>query len=294
MQSSSPRIATYLYTANLLRRNPNAEIWNSDIEHYVGEGLWKAYDSLRREASLRFGISELEIGVSDLRVIEMKVDNHAVSSIEGFTGKSVQITYLITLSPKAMIESVKGEYEEGSVRAYLAARSLKAESVIYADSREEKTSIFGVFPNKTAHLIDCPWGKADILSAIGNSFGSDDRSVNEIIYSRFLNGETAEKMGEKMKRLFLSSFQTFINSLSSVLVNIRSLAGAKTPAFLFAAAGSPQFLFEKRFSIGDKRVKINPIRISDSAAREFVESKSVRYAGWNQIARLRMGWLINK
>src|SRR3989344_3128197 len=290
--SSLPKFATYFFTASLNRKNPNAQISVVDVGNNVSEGLWKAFNELRRDASVKLGISELELGISDIKIIGIRIDGHRVFNAEGFTGKAMQITYLMTLAPKGELVSLRGFFDSGTVRAFMAAEATRAPNAIYAEQGNTSTSIFTVMPHKTAHVTDSPWGGDASALALGQILASDDMSANKILYSRFLAGAVSAAVLRKMARAFFSSFQIFINSISAVLINSKIAVAGKAPAILFSGHDLPMPAYERNFAFGGKRAKIRQISVPDQDLSDFISARESAPHTLNEIARLRIGWLI--
>ena len=283
--------ATYFHSSNVLRKNFTSPITQLDVENHVAEALWRAYDSLRREAVLRLNILELDLGICDIRVMGMGVDGNKVINIEGFEGRTVQITLMITLCSKADAEKLTGSYESGAVKAKLLSDRANSENLIYAEPYRGSTSIFSAISGSVAHAIDCPWAASTAASALGSAFGADDK-VGELIYSRLLNNQTSEAVGSRLGKIFGASFQTLINGIGSVAVAKRvANAGHQVIAMNLPL---PSAVNNKNFSFGRKRAKIMKADIQEGEAEDFINRHERLYSLINETARRRVKWLIYK
>ena len=290
----SPKFATYFHSSNVLRKNFTSPITPLDVENHIAEALWRAYDSLRREAALRLNILELDLGICDIRVIGMGVDGNKVMSIEGFDGRTVQITLMITLCSKADAEKLLGSYETGVVKAKLFAERSKSENIIYAEPANNSTSIFSAVSGSISHAIDCPWSPADAAGALGNAFGANNKQskIGELIYSRLLSGQTSEAVSSRLNKIFGQSFQTLINGIGSVAIK-KTVAGAGNPVMALNLP-LPESVNNKNFVFGRKKAKIVKADMSEKEAADFISKKEAQYTSFNEGARRRVKWLINK
>lgn len=290
--SENTKFATYFYSVNSIRQKHWTPITLNELENYVAEGLWKAYDSLRREASVRLNVPEIDLGICDIKIVGMSVDEHKVVNAEGFEGRSIQIRFMLTICRREDVEKMRGSYEYGVVKANLLGEKIKSKSLIYAESRENRTAIFSSFSGKALHKTDCPWGVGDAISSLGKLFGSDNMEVNKLIYSRLAYQSVSPSMSNKLQKTFLSSFRVLINGISASVSSSAS-ASSGTPDVILNTSLLPEFIKKKNFIFGRKKAKMNQSDISNKDVVDFISKKESVYPELNEVAERRVRWLIN-
>lgn len=295
--SETDKFATYFNSVNTIRKKRQTEITQTELENYVAESLWRAYDSIRREASARLNTPEIDLGICNIKIAGMKVDNHKVVNAVGFSGRAVQITFMITVCKKNHAEDSAGyygSYDVGVVKAFALGEKLKSNSLIYAESGEDRTSIFSSFSGKAFRITNCNWGIENAVSALGKVFASDDEEVNKLVYLRLAYGNVSAPISNKLQKTFLSSFKTLVNGLSKA-VKGSAPASSGIPDVVLNASLLPEFIQKKNFIFGRKKAKMKQgdESITDREAVRFIKSKESIYEDLNEVARRRVRWLIN-
>ena len=290
-ETNSQDISTTFYSEAILRPEKHLPITETDLENYVAESAWKAFDKSRAEIAKRLATSELNLTLREVIVVGMKIDGHRVLNPVGFSGKEIEITVLITVSKKSFMGAVVPNSYEGAVLSSytLTEESDNGTSAIYVEFSGDKTNIFAKTPKKTSYIGSLEWGEKDLLKTIGDMFLAD-QDVSREILQRFLTNEVSDIVAEKISKVFYQEFKAFILSLSELALKTTGLKKSELSGIFMNASFLPQDVYGRTFLFNSKRVRIKGI--SETAkAQDFLKDKVKLYGNLNEAVMRRMKWV---
>lgn len=281
------RAVTIFSTVKIMREHPTQALTPVDLENYISQAVWKFYNDCRSEAADRLGKSEMDLFMTDARVVGVKIDGHQVINPSGFTGRELEIKLCISMLGEKMADGLG--VEGGSIRAHMLTHAEDIAHGYYVEVEEEKSHLFGITNERIAHLNSFDWGRQNIDKAIRERLGIDS-DVAYSIYHQYANGKVSEKMDRFVGRAFWLSFGEFINAL---LMNVRNEGGLKfkevPPVYVSTGFVLPDQVFRKRYPLGKKHISLK--KISKLDIENFLEDGIHGvYEELNELAKRRIKW----
>ena len=301
----SKSAVTVFKSVRIARSNPREELTPVDLENLLAQALWRSFDQLRNDAAARLQVNEVDLLLADARVVGIRIDGHQVLSPEGFTGREIELQLCLTIVRRDKLPGNGGMvFEEGSVRAYLTAAKAKEIEIIYVDSGDDITTVFGVAPGLTSYIGEFKWGRNDLVEAFAAGFGTA-AEVGNALYLRYAAHEISPRVRKKFDEIFRSSFGTFVNGLTMAVRNSieprlteskpkahRRAAGAsRLPAIYVRSFLLPGAVWGKNFTVGNRKVKFMPAPEVD--LNEFAgDGRGEIYGELDRLAKRRIKWLM--
>ncbi len=294
-------ISTFFSTALLKREKPASPITETDLENYIIEAIWKVFDKSRLEIASRSDMSEFDLVLKDARVMGFKIDGYKVLNPEGFTGKTLEVLTMVTITKKGfgVLKSLdfKSGVEEGSLKAYLLSQRLEGKPLIFVEPGNASTTIFAATPKKVSRIGEVGWGRENILKAIRDFFHIDeeaDKSAAEKIYKRFINHELSPGILGKLDNIFKSSFRDLMAGIVNISRDTKELLSIDNIFMSISdSLAFPEDLYSRKFLFNDKRAKIS--KVDDSSYSEnllgFLDEKDRSYKRYNDMAKTRIKWI---
>jgi hypothetical protein len=308
---NSHSAATIFKSITIARPNPREELSATDLENHLAQAIWKCFDRLRSDASARLQVNETDLILADARVMGIKVDGHEVINPEGFIGREIELSLLLTLVRRDRIPAVGAHaFEEGSVRAHASAATNNLRELIYVVSGNDITTVFRVSPAETGYLTEFVWGKNDLIKAVAAEFGADEETANGL-YLKYAGGGASAHVAKKFDEIFHRVFGTFINGLTmavrgSVAPHLteagkkhgsyseksnRLRAQTRLPAIYLQSFILPAFAWSRHFHLGDRNIKL--IMAPEVGIDRFLGDESAGpYGELNRLAKRRIRWLM--
>ena len=301
----SKSAVTVFKSVRIARSNPREELTPVDLENLLAQALWRSFDQLRNDAAARLRVNEVDLLLTDARVVGIRIDGHQVLSPEGFTGREIELQLCLTIVRRDKLPGNGGMvFEEGSVRAYLTAAKAKEIEIIYVDSGDDITTVFGVAPGLTSYIGEFKWGRNDLVKAFAAGFGTA-AEVGNALYLQYAAHEISPRVRKRFDEIFRSSFGTFVNGLTMAVRNSieprlteskpkahRRAAGAsRLPAIYVRSFLLPGAVWGKNFTVGDRKVKFMPAPEVD--LNEFAgDGRGEIYGELDRLAKRRIKWLM--
>jgi len=283
------KAVTIFSTVRIVREHPTRTLTPVDLENYISQAVWKFYNECRDEASDRLDKNEMDLVMSDARVVGVKIDGHQVINPSGFTGRELEIKLCISMTTKEVGEEDL-VVEGGSVRAHMLCDGEDLDRAYYIEIGEGKTHIFGVDSSKIAHLNGFEWGRENIDQAIRKRLDLD-ADVDYSIYEQFAADSVSEKMNRFLGRAFWNTFGEFTNAL---LMNVRNNGGLKfkevPPVYINADFVLPEQVFRKHYSFGKKKIRLQKPTGNLDVDLFLRDGLHGIYEELNQLARRRIKW----
>ncbi len=289
----------------ILRTNPREELTSVDLENILAQALWKSFDRLRGGAAERLQTDEVDLLLTDARVIGIKIDGHRVHNPEGFTGREIELTLCLTIVRRDKLPAEGGEiFEEGSVRAYLTAIETNKDGMIYVDSGSDLTTVFLVAPELTSYLGEFGWGQNDLVRAFTSGLDTA-AETGKALYLQYAGGGASPRVTKRLDEIFYNSFGTFVNGITMAIRNSfeprltgsgsgrgrSALVKEQLPAVYLRSFILPESVWSKNFFLGDRKTRFMPAPEVDLVGFIDDNQNSV-YGELNRLARRRIKWLM--
>ena len=274
--------------------NPRQEIGLTDLENYISQAIWKTFDQCRNEAAARLEVNEVDLLLTDARVMEIRIDGHPVINPHGFTGSKLDVILAITMVKRdKFIEEADIILEGGSVRAHLLAKGENLSDAIYIEVKDDATTFFRITPHRTAYLSEFDWGEKELTKLLKEELGLRADQTAQAIYLRYIKEELSEKAAKKVNKIFHDAFGTFVNGGVMTLKNfLKPRSDKLPPIYLKSFFPLPEDVYKKRYAFNGK--KIHFLNTSNNLALQDFVSDHIHsvYEELNGLAKRRIKWLM--
>jgi hypothetical protein len=288
----SKSAATIFSAVVVERDNPTEELGPIDLENHISQAIWKIFDRCRSEAAERLQVNEVDLLLTDARVLRVRIDGHEVINPHGFTGRQLEVLLMITMVRRdKFVAEDAFMLEGGSVRAYLLSKQLNLERAVYIEIEKRLTTLFAIMPERISYLNEFEWGSEKIKEAIANELGVADEVAWQL-YLRYAANEVSAKVLKKMEQIFYDVFNIFVSGDIMSLKNFLHFAAINPPPiYVKGFFPLPESVFRKRFAFNQKRIRF--LAAPDFSLAEFVNDDIHRiYQELNQLAKRRIKWLM--
>ncbi len=282
------KAVTIFSTVKITREHPTQALTPVDLENHISQAVWKFYNDCRGEAAERLNKSEMDLVMTDARVVGVKIDGHQVINPSGFTGRELEIKLCISMTGEKNNESVG--VEGGSIRAHILSHSEDIDHGYYIEIKEDMSHIFSITDEKIAHLNSFNWGRQNLDKAVRDKLDLDN-DVAYSIYAQYADGKVSEKMDRFLGRIFWASFGEFVNAL---LMNVRNEGALKLkevpPVYVSADFILPEQIFRRRYPLGKKYISLkkSPTKLDIEGFLE--DGIHGIYEDLNELAKRRIKW----
>jgi len=282
------KAVTIFSTVKITREHPTQALTPVDLENHISQAVWKFYNDCRSEAADRLGKSEMDLIMTDARVVGVKIDGHQVINPSGFTGRELEVKLCISMTGERGSEGVP--VEGGSIRAHILSGSEDIKRGYYIEMDDDQSHIFSITDNRVAHVNSFNWGRLNIDKAIRGKLDLDNEAAY-LIYTKYADGKVSEKMDRFLGRAFWGSFNEFMNAL---LMNVRNEGALKLKevplVYIKANFILPEQVFHKRYSLGKKSVSLKRVSIKFDIEGFLEDGIHGIYEDLNELARRRIKW----
>ncbi len=297
--SIDPVYGTAVYSSRVSSRDKqNEEITEAEIESAITSAIWKMFDDERKKFAAKHNISELDVVLTDVRVLYIKLDGAAVQNPIGFKSRTIEVGLVETMVTRDLSEDIenhtprKGEVsftlENNSACAWAMKRDSKNKEFIFANVTKEKTYLYhaddkdGLYP-----LGEIGWGSDRVFEGVA-SFMQVGADTAKRIVSNYAN----EEMSQDLKKFFRPSlsglFEDFFKEMTATSLNVKikkplvyvmceDLTDLETDAISY-----PRTL--------PLKIEFLPF-VSDKEIVHYEYGKSSIDDCFNRIAKRRMKWL---
>lgn len=290
----SKSAVTIFSLVTIPRDNPRQELGLTDLENYISQAIWKTFDQCRSEAAARLEVNEVDLLLTDARVMEIRIDGHPVINPQGFTGSRLEVILAITMVKRdKFIEEADIILEGGSVRAHLLAKGENLSDAVYIEVKDNATTFFHITSHRTAYLSEFDWGERELIKLLKEELGLATDQTAQAIYLRCIQGELGEKATKKVNKIFHDAFSTFVNGGVMTLKNfLKPRSDKLPPIYLKSFFPLPTSVYRKRYDFNGKKIRFLNIS-NDLALQDFVgDSIHSAYEELNELAKRRIKWLM--
>ncbi|MEX2054456.1 MAG: hypothetical protein WD883_02860 [Candidatus Colwellbacteria bacterium] len=283
------RAVTIFSTVKIVRDHPTKALTPVDLENHISQAVWRFYNECREEAADRLGKGEMDLVLSDVRIVGVKIDGHQVINPSGFTGRELEVKLCISMTAE-QTSAQEMMVEGGSVRAHILSNEDDLDKAYYVEIGERRSHIFLIDENKIGYLNGFDWGREHIDRAIRERLDLDlDASYR--IYEKFSTGEVSDKMHRFVGKAFWDTFNGFMNAL---LMNIRNDGALKfkevPPVYINAQFSLPEQVFRKHYDFGKKKFRLQEPSVELDLNLFLKDGIHGIYEELNQLARRRIKW----
>jgi hypothetical protein len=288
----SKSAVTIFSSIKISRDNPREELGMVDLENCISQAIWKLFDTSRSEAAERLRINEVDLLLTDARVMQMKIDGHQIINPHGFTGKELEVLLAVTMVKRDSFLEESNPFEGGVVRAYLLGKEIGCKKALYIELGKKWTTLFLVQPSHISYLSEFEWGLENVIDALKGELGVSDNASRDI-YLRFTEGLVSDHIAKTLEKIFYKAFGEFINGVTLNINNSPDLRSGKAfPMYLRPFFPVPESVYTKRFSFDGKSAKF--LTVGDIVDLQLFVDDEVHeiYRELNELAKRRIKWLM--
>lgn len=288
-----PEEAATLFSAvQIVRETPHVELGMAELENQISEAIWQLFDRARGEAALRFGVNEVDVLLTDARIMGVKIDGHQVLNPHGFNGKTLELSLVITMVKRESFVPSAYLLEGGSVRAYLLAKKHGVDRALYFEVAPSRTAMYVVEPSKISYADGFKWGTGHAVGSVVDELEVSEPAAEEI-YRRYVTGEVSPHVKKKLDDVFFGAFSDFVRGAASGIESVMQGGSRKLPPlYLQSLSPIPNDVHERRFALGKRRVSFQKAEGIGDLADFLKDEVHSTYAELNQLASRRIRWLM--
>lgn len=268
------------------------EVGLTDLENYISQAIWKTFDHCRREAAERLQVDEVDLLLTDARVIEIRIDGHSVINPHGFTGKEIDVILALTMVRRdKFVEEADIILEGGSVRAHLLAKNEELGDALYVEIKDNTTTIFQIGSDRISYLHEFGWGENHLLDLLKEELALKDEASAKGVHRLYAEDNLSERAGKTIDRIFYNAFTRFVKEGVEAM-RFASAAKKLPPIYLKSFFPLPTSVYRKRFNAYGTQIRFLP-PAADYAIENFVnDSIHSVYNELNHLAKRRIKWLM--
>lgn len=288
----SDSAVTIFSFVEIARKNPNEDLGMLDLQNYISQAIWKFFDSSRSGVAERLGVDESDMLLTDARIMGIKIDGHRVVNPQGFAGRKLEIFLETTMVRRDKFVDNAHLFEGGSIRAYMLAKKLDFEDIIYVEVRDTTTTIFVSGKNGITYMDSFEWGGRNLVDSIERELEVLPFTADGI-YTKHANGMVSENVAKRLDKIFYNTLEEFVNGVTEIMKSYLGSRKKNVPSVhLRTFFPVPEGVYRKRFPFGDKRIRFLS-SIGESELNVFVEDEIHDvYSELNDLARRRIKWLM--
>lgn len=289
VELDSREAVTLFSSIEVVRSNPREELGSAELENQISEAIWQLYNAKRTEVAPRLGVGEVDVLLTDARVMGVKIDGHSVFNPRGFSGSKLEFFLAITMVKRESFTPSAYILEGGGVRAYLLARKAGVDEGLYFEIGRSRAAMYSIHPLSISHVADFDWGIDSAVVAVQEAFGVGERAASEI-YMRYARGEVSKHVCQELESVFYGAFSGFVKDIADELrgLSIKKLS----PMYLRSHAPIPKSIYEKRFVVSRRRITFRSVETGGDLADFINDDIHTVYAELNQLAKRRIRWLM--
>ncbi len=230
--SINPTNGTAVYSSRLSNRDKqNEEITEAEIESAITSAIWKMFDDERKKFAIRQNMSELDVVLTDVRVLYIKLDGGVVPNPLGFKAKVIEVGLVETLVTRTLSEDINAKMpkrgdtsfilENASACAWALKRDSKSKEFIFANVTPSKTHLYHSDDKDGLYSLgDVSWGSDKIFAGL-SSFLNVSADTAKKILNHYANEEMSQDMRKFLRPNISGLFEEFFKEMTATSLNVK-------------------------------------------------------------------------
>ncbi|MEX0690120.1 MAG: hypothetical protein WD471_00625 [Candidatus Paceibacterota bacterium] len=289
------------------RDNPENPINSSELDNLVFKGLWNFLDSYRGWSSDKMEISDLDMTLANIEILNIYIDSHNVVNPLGVKGKSFSIKVRGTFIPRDIL-SFFSEFKFFNKNLLIIEKSsaissfLNDKEGLVVNCDDFETNIFKNSKSEVKFIKRSKWGLSNVIKKVSKLLSISSKE-SLLVMDKYFEDEVSSNfkkyLNDKLSKTF-KDFQKIIESLpkgkKQVLINVPepilsqiNIKGVKVKHIDFES-----ILNSKGFNviIKDKESIIKSANKDYLALMGFCLFSSPHNESLNSILQRRSKWLV--
>lgn len=277
-----PRLATTVHaSAKIIRDNGRKVIDEADLDNLVSQAVWQVFDRYRAWSANKMSVDELDLLLVDVKIRNLKIDNHRVLNPLGFPAKTVEVFLSQTFTSREFFETIRALLpqnhlalisEMGVVGCEALSRIEKKDGFVLADFAQSKSDLYlslgnEYFPEKIVYLDSFNLGRRDLYANFGKYF-LVQATVAEMVMQRYAKNEVSPLLAKKVERLIQREWAVFCDGITSIVADSRDLKSIRQiSVFLHTKERLPELFYSQPLHLKDgRRLELIPVALKDAAS----------------------------
>lgn len=230
---SSENSSTIESTIEIERDNKDSNISKKELDKLIYKSLWEFLNKYRSWSFKKMGITDLDMVLANIRVINVFLDDRKVFNPIGFQGKKLRIELQGTFVPRNILPIIEYFSDFGKeakvIERFTISSLYGAESSCAVLNMDRKNSYSYEIKEKEAkYLKNHKIGINDFINVISNSIKIKEWEAEEIL-KRYFNDNLSKKMNsfvEEITKPLVDKVKSITKELSKkrdVFINIPKL-----------------------------------------------------------------------
>jgi len=201
----------------LKRSRPLKEITEEEMDQLIFRGLWEFLNRYRNWAAKKMGVSDLDLILANIDILDVSLGSHQVFNPLGFKGGELFLRLRGTFVPRVILPML-GNFRKWAKNFVVvegtsilaAALGELADFVVH--SSQLKTTIFSSRNEERAYIKGLSWGGNNLINSFSNELAVDSE-VGSRIMERYINNQLSDRVARFIDRLLGEEFKKFLENL---------------------------------------------------------------------------------
>jgi len=222
------RVKGITHTIHLTRKYPKFKITRKELQGLVKKVQWKTYDVIRKQLAQEIGYPEVEVRLVNSAIVDIVVDGHRLQNPLGFQGREISVSMFNSYAPLVCVGALQTVADELGLS--LISIATEPYAVARAYNQDDPNDFSGIF-------IDIGGGTTDVALVINGGvvgtkmFALGGRAFTKRVSKAYdlpfqkaeelkiahSKGELAESKEKKLKAIFLSDAEVWLQGLEMTL-----------------------------------------------------------------------------
>ena len=219
-------LATTIYSSVVLARDRFKELIDEpEIDNLISQAIWKFFDRQRNKVASKMAVSDLDIVLSDVKILGVRLDGHKVVNPVGFKAKTVEVMFSQTFLLRSFVDSVKEilpldqvlfTTESGTAWSSVMAKSDTGQNFLMANIFGEKTAMFASAGTQNSYWDHFAWGENNLYAGLASDLALDSETAKGVI-GLYNQGATSDTFRRRVETMISRELQTLANGLNQVV-----------------------------------------------------------------------------
>lgn len=228
------------------REKPESNITKKELDKLIYKSLWEFLNNYRSWAFKKMGVTDLDMVLANIRVVDVFLDNRKIFNPVGFQGEKLEIKLQGTFVPRDILPVVKhfsnfGKKMRVVEKFAISSLYVAEESGIIFNVDRHKSHLYEVGDKEFKYMTTHEIGLNDFISVISDSMKIKRWEAEEILIRYFDNN-----LSKKMNSFTKDKIEPLVNKVKSVTENLNN----NKKIFI----NVPEYIFSEIFS-GDSNIE---------------------------------------
>lgn len=282
--------------ASVGRRQTDQSLQEPELEDLLFKAQWKVFDNVRRAASMRMGISDLDLHLTDAKVEGVRLDGHRVINPVGFRPRRIEFDIINTFVSKEVIREVRGILSDKQQLELVIERNAALANTLLRMHRRDDGIVFSVDRDTTSILViknrnllyhqQFSWGYASVVNTVSRFLSLRLAAADQVL-QKYLQKDMSPSFARKIEKEILRDANLFFEGITYALDSLKRTVQLPDRIFLNQETVVPAVIVSKMKSYQwPSRFFKNSPRVRDIEPFVLAEELHLGYSVSNSFAAL--------